>query len=173
MTTNFFNGSRDRIIKCREHTLTWQGIDQMISSLATYVRPDYFERILCISRGGLALGGLLGYALDIRHIGVFCAVSYDERSQKEIQVLDAPNPYQWDRETTLIVDDIADTGRTMDVCKGIYSSAYRFALVAKPKGLDYINSFAMIVDQDTWVNFPWEIKKGTRTVTHEEPASPQ
>ncbi len=157
-----------------EHTLTWKGIEDAMRNAAGYLEEHKFTRLLVVSRGGLVPGALLSHVLSIKNIAVVCVESYENKSkQSELKISNYPDPEIFNSTETLLVDDITDTGMTMGALSTVYPKALRFALVAKPAGRRYIHGALIDVSQDTWVNFPWEIKskKGESTF-HSESGLP-
>src|SRR3978361_1131209 len=78
-------------------------------------RPDL---ILAIARGGLLPGGALGYALGVRNT---CAISVefytgiDQRLDVPMVLPPTPDLVDLSDAHLLIVDDVADTGGTLEV----------------------------------------------------------
>lgn len=79
-----------------------------------------------------------------------------------LRVTSYPDIGMFNRKSTMFIDDIADTGRTMSYVAQVYPHAWRYVLVAKPNGVPFIHACSMTVDQNCWIEFPWEIKKGAR-----------
>jgi xanthine phosphoribosyltransferase len=121
------------------------------------------------------LGGMMGYLLDIRNIQTLSVEGYKGRQRLNlVKVLNNPDIATFNVPSTLFIDDISDTGRTMNLVQSLYPNAHRFSLVVKPEGKTFVHFACMIVDQGTWVEFPWEIKEGARQQAFsQEPASPQ
>lgn len=72
-------------------------------------KPD---AIVAIARGGLMLGQLMGYGLDVRNVQTIRAESYDEQVQREGVTIVGECDLQ-DAKRILIVDDIVDSGNTL------------------------------------------------------------
>ena len=90
--------------------LTWRGIERTLQDLE-FTLPCKFKRMVCISRGGLALGGMLGYMLDIREIAVLSVLEYEGQQQQQLLRVHAFPPVErFNDRDTLFVDDITDTG---------------------------------------------------------------
>ena len=78
-------------------------------------RPDM---ILAIARGGLALGMGLGYALAVKNISVVNVEFYtgvDERLDVPIMLPPTPAVVDLSGLKVLVADDVADTGRTLEL----------------------------------------------------------
>jgi len=106
-----------------------------VIKLANMIRATKknFLNIYAVPRGGLILGVYLSHELGISLNNHFVL------------------------NNTLVVDDICDTGKTLEPHRNIT----RVALVAKPKGLNIIKDliYDIRVEDDTWVHFPWEKTK--------------
>ncbi|HAW46212.1 MAG TPA: xanthine phosphoribosyltransferase, partial [Roseovarius sp.] len=57
----------------------------------------------------------------------------------------------------LIVDDLVDTGRTLEVVRQHLPRAHVATVYAKPMGRAQVNTFVTEVSQDTWIFFPWDM----------------
>ena len=57
----------------------------------------------------------------------------------------------------LIIDDLVDSGRTLEIVKELYPKAHYATIYAKPKGRPMVDSFITEVSQDTWIFFPWDM----------------
>ena len=51
----------------RQRVLTWRDVDMLIDHLLPQLNGPY-DALLMITRGGIIPGGLIGEALDVRHI---------------------------------------------------------------------------------------------------------
>ena len=57
----------------------------------------------------------------------------------------------------LIVDDLVDTGRTLEVVRAQMPRAHVATVYAKPMGRAQVDTFITEVSQDTWIFFPWDM----------------
>ena len=57
----------------------------------------------------------------------------------------------------LIIDDLVDSGRTLEIVKEAYPEAHYATIYAKPKGRPMVDSYITEVSQDTWIFFPWDM----------------
>lgn len=74
------------------------------------------DTIIALARGGLMGAQLLGYGLDIRKIQLLSVISYDDAQQRECVRIDGSCDVQR-AERILIVDDIVDSGKTLQAVK--------------------------------------------------------
>jgi uncharacterized protein len=143
-------------------TLTYETFGTASRELAQQVAEDGFEPdlILAIARGGLFLGGALGYALDVKNLFVMNVEFYtgvDERLDLPVVLPPTLDRVDLTGAKVLVADDVADTGRTLELvrnfCTG-YVAAVRTAVVyEKPQSVvryDYVWRRT-----DRWIDFPW------------------
>ena len=57
----------------------------------------------------------------------------------------------------LIVDDLVDSGKTLEVVRKLYPNAHFATVYAKPSGKPMVDSYITEVSQDTWIFFPWDM----------------
>ena len=57
----------------------------------------------------------------------------------------------------LVVDDLVDSGRTLELVRSLYPQAHFATVYAKPKGKPLIQTYVTEVSQDTWIYFPWDM----------------
>lgn len=115
--------------------LTWDDIDSLVNELAREIEsspvpPDY---ITGLQRGGLIPAVMLSHKLNIPFVR--------ESIIKTLPAVDV-----------LVVDDIADTGETLNSYKK-YATAvlhYKFQSEHIP------TYFAAEVADDIWLSYPWE-----------------
>jgi hypoxanthine phosphoribosyltransferase len=154
--------------------LDWARFGTAGRELAQAIADDGFrpEGILAIARGGLFLAGALSYALDIKGIHLINVEFYagiDERLATPVILDPVPDVAGLAGRRILIVDDVADTGGTLQVVQDLYGdgvAGFRSAvLYEKPHSTvkcDYVWHHT-----DRWINFPWStqppVTPGTRT----------
>ena len=142
--------------------LTWELFGTAVRELAETVAGDRFvpDVVLGIARGGLPIAGGLAYALGAKVVGTLNVEFYTGVDS----TLDEPTvlPPLLDLDAlrgsrVLIVDDVADSGRTLELVVrliGTHVAESRIAvLYHKPR--------SVVVPQyvwrttDRWIVFPW------------------
>jgi xanthine phosphoribosyltransferase len=117
-----------------------------------------WRAVVAITRGGMAPAMIVARELDIRVVDTISVRSYDHQTQSDPVVLNAPDgELMGDGSGVLIVDDLVDTGRTIEVVKELYPKAHFATVYAKPKGEPLVDTFITGVSQDTWIFFPWDM----------------
>jgi xanthine phosphoribosyltransferase len=115
--------------------------------------------VVAITRGGMAPAMIVARELDIRIVDTISVKSYDWQQQTEAEVLKPPSPQIMglEGEGILIVDDLVDTGRTLELVRRLYPKAHFATVYAKPQGRGMVDTYITEVSQDTWIFFPWDM----------------
>jgi hypoxanthine phosphoribosyltransferase len=145
--------------------LSWELFGNASRELATMIAEDGYEpeMILSIARGGLLIGGALGYALAVKNtytMNVEFYTGVDERLEVPRILPPAPDFVDLADAKRLIVDDVADTGHTLksvhEFCAGKVGEVRTAVIYEKPHSVvqcDYVWRRT-----DLWINFPWSDK---------------
>jgi len=117
-----------------------------------------WKAVIAITRGGMAPAMIVARELDIRTVDTISVKSYDHQKQSDAVVLKAPDmDIMGDGEGVLIIDDLVDTGKTLEVVREMFPKAHIATVYAKPKGRPMVQTFITEVSQDTWIFFPWDM----------------
>ncbi len=117
-----------------------------------------WRAVVAVTRGGLAPTMIVARELDIRTVDTISIKSYNWQDQTEPQLIKAPQAeLVGDGTGILIVDDLVDTGRTLQLIHDLYPKAHFATVYAKPEGRPMVHSFITEVSQDTWIFFPWDM----------------
>src|SRR5690242_16257778 len=145
--------------------LSWQRFGEASRELAKVIAADGFEPdlILSIARGGLFLAGSLGYALAVKNLYVMNVEFYDgvgSTLDMPVMLPPVPSVVDFSEKKVLIADDVADTGKTLELVRGFVAdqvAEVRSAVVyEKPTSLvkcDYVWKRT-----GRWINFPWSTR---------------
>ena len=115
-----------------------------------------WRAVVAITRGGMAPAMIAARELDIRTVDTISVKSYDHQDQSEAQVLKSPDAtLMGDGTGILIIDDLVDSGKPLEVVRKMYPKAHFATVYAKPKGRPQVDTFISEVSQDTWIFFPW------------------
>jgi len=143
--------------------ISWDQIHRDSRALAWRLEkmaPDggEWKAVVAITRGGMAPAMIIARELDIRTVDTISIKSYDHQEQSEAVVLKAPDDgIIGNGEGILVIDDLVDTGKTLEVVKSRYPAAHIATVYAKPKGRPMVDTFITEVSQDTWIFFPWDM----------------
>jgi xanthine phosphoribosyltransferase len=117
-----------------------------------------WRAVVAITRGGMAPAMIIARELDIRMVDTISVKSYNHQTQREPHIIKMPDQdLVGDGEGVLIIDDLVDTGKTLEVVRKVLPKAHVATVYAKPMGRDQVNSFITEVSQDTWIFFPWDL----------------
>ena len=145
--------------------MTWDMFGDSARDLARQVVDDEYhpDMVLAIARGGLLIGGAIGYALSIKNVYTMNVEFYtgvDERLDVPRILPPAPDFVDLSEGRILIVDDVADTGHTLrsvqEFCEGKVAEVRTGVLYEKSHSVvkcDYVWRRT-----DLWINFPWSDK---------------
>ncbi|MDD7972647.1 xanthine phosphoribosyltransferase [Roseinatronobacter alkalisoli] len=153
----------DRLPHEKGFHISWDQIHRDSRALAWRLDkqgPDsgHWRAVVAITRGGLAPAMIIARELDIRVVDTISVKSYDHQSQDAAKVLKSPQPdMMGDGKGILIIDDLVDTGKTLELVRQLYPAAHFATVYAKPQGRDMVDTFITEVSQDTWIFFPWDM----------------
>jgi xanthine phosphoribosyltransferase len=153
----------DRLPHEKGFHISWDQIHRDSRALAWRLDghgPDggAWKAVVAITRGGMAPAMIVARELDIRTVDTISVKSYDHQSQAEAKVLKHPDMgMMGDGTGILIVDDLVDSGRTLELVRQMFPKAHFATVYAKPKGRGQVDTFITEVSQDTWIFFPWDM----------------
>ena len=142
--------------------MDWSGYGRAVRELAQTVADDGYrpDMILAIARGGLFVAGSLGYALAVKNLYVMNVEYYTGVGERlDIPVI-LPPDVDWvelDDKRVLVVDDVADTGHTLELVRRTalekVAEVRSAVLYQKPQSVVVCEYVWRHTDQ--WINFPW------------------
>jgi uncharacterized protein len=142
--------------------MTWDDLGTAVDELAVQIQAGDFmpDAVLALARGGLPAGGALAYALGVKTMATLNVEFYtgvDERLDEPLLLPPVPDLTVLRTERLLIVDDVADTGRTLalarDFCAEHVDDVRTAVLYEKPQSV--VRSDFVWRRTDKWINFPW------------------
>ena len=154
---------KDRLPHEKGFHVSWDQLHRDARALAWRLDghgPDNgaWKAVVAITRGGMAPAMIVARELDIRLVDTISVKSYNHQTQSEPVVIKSPNmELIGDGTGVLVVDDLVDTGRTLDVVRRHMPKAHVATVYAKPKGRPMVDTFITEVSQDTWIFFPWDM----------------
>ena len=105
---------------------------------------------------GLALA--LARELDVRNVDTVSVKSYHHQERADAVILKAPDAeLMGDGTGILVIDDLVDSGKTLELVRSKYPKAHFATVYAKPQGRPMVDTFITEVSQDTWIFFPWDM----------------
>ena len=146
--------------------LTWETFGVGGRDLAAMVAESGFvpDIVLGIARGGLIPAGAIAYALDCKNLFTISVEFYtgvDARLEVPVMLPPFLDARDLDSARVLVVDDVADTGRTLELvhafCAGHVAEARTAVLYEKPQSV--IKADFAWRRTDRWINFPWSTQE--------------
>jgi len=153
----------DRLPHEKGFHVSWDQLHRDARALAWRLQSEAPEgagwrAVVAITRGGMAPAMIVARELDIRLVDTISVKSYNHQTQSEPVVIKSPDMEMvGDGSGVLIVDDLVDTGRTLEVVRQHMPKAHVATVYAKPKGRPMVDTFVTEVSQDTWIFFPWDM----------------
>ena len=149
---------------------SWDDIYEMLLSIADRIRRDGFhpDLIVGVCRGGWPPARIMSDLLDNPKLTNVSVEFYvDVAKTKKQPVLTQPVTMPVNGKRVLILDDVADTGRTLKLVKDhLLSKGAREVRIATV----YYKPWSIIVpdyyEKETkkWIIFPWERKETVRNL---------
>ena len=152
----------DRLPHEKGFHVSWDQLHRDARALAWRLQgeapEDGWRAVVAITRGGMAPAMIVARDLDIRTVDTISVKSYNHQAQTEPKVIKSPDmAIVGDGTGVLIVDDLVDTGRTLEVVRAQMPRAHVATVYAKPMGRAQVDTFITEVSQDTWIFFPWDM----------------
>ena len=130
--------------------LTWNDFDLYADMIAQYFQGD-IKTIVGITRGGLplavTLSNRMGIPMKTLHWQTRDGFTRSQTQLEEIKL-------NYNMETTLFVDDICDSDKTIQEIKEIAPKSRWATLMTKqPDLVEYSPEYT---ESEAWIIFPWE-----------------
>jgi hypoxanthine phosphoribosyltransferase len=122
--------------------MSWEDLGDGARELAEQIHRDGYrpDIVLAVARGGLLVGGALGFALGVKNtfsMNVEFYTGVDERLEMPMLLPPVPDLVDFHEQRVLIADDVADTGATLalvkDFCEGKVAEVRCAVLYEKPR----------------------------------------
>jgi xanthine phosphoribosyltransferase len=149
--------------------LAWDNIHQGIDKLVEVLRGDAYvpDVVITIGRGGLIPGALLTYRFNVKTVHNFSVQTYNDNDVKTHAIICTQEPgrsleIKHRDSKVLVVDDISDSGHTLEYIKNELSTNYglnniKFATLYTKKSTSFTpDYFVTEFPDESWVVFPWE-----------------
>jgi len=136
--------------------VSWEAFHRATKELANMCLHGKFTRIVAVSRGGLVPAAILARELNIRVLDSICISSYDHDQQRALKIL--KDASLEDGTDLLIVDDLVDTGVTARALRERFPKACFVTVYAKPQGKPLVDKYVTDIEQDTWIQLPWDME---------------
>lgn len=148
----------------QEKNLSWADVEQAVNIIVNRIGNKKYDYVIGIANGGLIPATLIAKKLKLKTLSVGLS-SYSEKDQlSNVTIWSNVNFVHYPPDTyghCLIVDDISDSGKTFTYLKNFYLTNNEIlsdtaSLVVKPKTAFIPDYYALSIDSEIWVKFPWE-----------------
>ncbi len=141
--------------------LTWWQVDRAMFALANEMKKHFTpDLIVGIARGGLIPAVRLSHILgdiEVKVIDVKFYKDINERMEKPMITI--PLHGDFEGKKVVIVDDVSDTGKTLEVVidevKKAGASEVKVACLSMKPWTKVVPDF-YVFKTDKWIVFPWE-----------------
>ncbi len=144
--------------------VSWEELHRNAKALAWQLHDlGPWKGLIAVARGGLVPGGIIARELDIHCVETVSIVGYHSDDshpmrKDKISVLRKPSNVENEGKGWLVIDDLVDTGRTIELLRKMFPRAHFAAIYAKPTGKALLDNHITEISQDTWVYFPWDFE---------------
>jgi len=140
--------------------ITWEEIKHWSDILAEKIAADCANleqaTIVAVSRGGLIPAQLVAYKLNIRDVRVMKLISYNDQGTRE-DIRDISTDRLFDGSDVYFIDDLADSGATVDYIRKKFPSARICTLLMKTCCQEEPDICARTgINAANWLTFPWD-----------------
>lgn len=142
------NKSESEIIKLK---INWEIYDLMVKDIANKYKDEDLECIVGLSRGGLPLGVHLSNLLNVPFVPLEWQTR-DGDAQDVLKLFKIENAK--DISKTLFVDDICDSGKTIEQINKLVKGVRWAVLISKIPNLVEYSADEILGEE--WIEFPWE-----------------
>ena len=160
--------SADRLPHEKGFHVSWDQLHRDARALAWRLdgkgpQPDGWRAVVAVTRGGMAPAMIVARELGIRTVDTVSVKSYHsgggaETERREAEVLKSPDrKLMGDGTGILVVDDLVDSGKTLELIREMFPKAHFACVYAKPEGAKQADDYVTTVSQDTWIFFPWDM----------------
>ncbi len=154
-------------------------INNHIKKLVPKLKDKKWKGIVTVTRGGLFPALSLSYHLNIKNIETVGLSSYTVEKQEKLKLVkDFNRALVGNGEGWLLIDDLSDTGKSIQFIKKMMPKAHIATVYVKPQGADLVDDYVHEIPQDVWIIFPWEENKElpnwhTRENSSNNPSTPK
>ena len=140
--------------------LNWEEIKHWSDVLAEKISADCpnLEQatLVAVSRGGLIPAQLIAYKLNIRDVRVMKLISYNDQGKREA-IKDISTDRLFDGSNVYFIDDLADSGATVQYIRKKFPSARVCTLLMKTCCEEEPDICARSgLNAHAWLVFPWD-----------------
>ena len=137
--------------------ITYEQVDNACFMIAQKIQersPNGFV-LAAVSRGGLVPATIISHYLKQKDIRFIRLSSYSDDSKAQSKMIDTTIDEIPNTADTYIIDDLCDSGETLQYLRRKYPLAQIYTLINKNPEIkpEY---FPISEPMGLWINFPWE-----------------
>ena len=137
--------------------VSWEELHRLSRVLAERLATlGPWRMLVAVTRGGMVPAAIVARVLDIGLIETLCIASYDGIEKGPLNVLKGAPERAEDGLGWLLIDDVADSGSTAEEARRMLPAAHYATIYVKPVGRPFVDTFISEVEQDVWIDFPWD-----------------
>jgi hypoxanthine phosphoribosyltransferase len=149
--------------------ISWEATIEYCEQLALKIKDYRPEVIVGLSRGGLVPTRILSDALGINKVGVLGISHYTGLGKRsEIPVITQDLCMDLKGKRILLVDDVADTGKSLMTAKGYLermgAREIRIATLHYKPNMAFRPDY-FVMTTTSWVAYPWETHETERELS--------
>lgn len=142
----------------KEFFVSWEELHRATRELARRQLPaEQWQGVIAVTRGGLVPAAIVARELNLRVVDSVSVKSYAHQAQqsapellKDVSATDTGKGF-------LVVDDLVDTGNTLEALQQRLPEARFITVYAKPAGMHLVQDYEADIAQETWIHFPWDM----------------
>ena len=143
-----------------KYYISWEEFHQDTLLLSTKISATNkeFKGIIVVTRGGLVPAAIISQQLNLRVIEAFSVSSYNGAEQGELRPLTIPHLAMQDNgEGWLMIDELEDSGKTIEFARNLLPHAVIVTVYRKPVGAVQLSDMNVKeFGANEWLIFPWE-----------------
>ncbi|MFO1118764.1 MAG: xanthine phosphoribosyltransferase [Rhodospirillales bacterium] len=138
------------------HSCSWHEMHRQATDLAIRLAASGpFQGIIAIARGGTVPAAVVARVLDIRLIETLCTAKLRRHREGALSVLKGAPPQA--RRPWLAADRRRRRQQQhRREARSMLPAAHYATIYVKPVGRPFVDTFISEVEQDVWIDFPWD-----------------
>lgn len=164
----------------RSEIISWETVEQLSRELAAKIKGEGFKPdiIVAIARGGYVPARLLCDYLDVSDLSSIQITHYTAGAseKRKASLVESPNR-DLEGKNVLLVDDINDTGKTLELASSYFANydlaLLRIAVLHHKQESPFIPDFyAQKIIKWRWVIYPWAVNEDVSEFVDRLPKRP-
>lgn len=144
------------------YKVSWRQLEENCFALYKKVKKYKFDKILCVSRGGLVWARMMSDLLElpICHLTAYSYTGIHKR--KNVTIAKNSEHKELKNQTLLVIDEIADHGKTLEeICKYLkglgVKKLYTLVPIVRTFTKPLPDFYLKVIDE--WIMYPYDMKE--------------